>query len=169
MANRISQLRKSIGLSQVDLAKKMGVGQSTISNWESEKTTIDSESLTKLSKLLIASAGYILGIEDGPYNGLSEQQYQSMCEEKHDEAEAEAIINEYEREESAIALSASMRSGRMPETPDISNPLRLGSCASLSPKKSVSGSFRWLSSCSLTQFTSLRTNLDIQKKRRVQW
>lgn len=56
MANRISQLRKSMNLSQVDLAKQMGVGQSTISNWESEKTTIDSESLTKLSKLLIASA-----------------------------------------------------------------------------------------------------------------
>ena len=95
MANRISQLRKSMNLSQVDLAKQMGVGQSTISNWESEKTTINSESLTKLSKLLIASAGYILGIEDGPYNGLSEKQYRSMCEEKHDEAEADALINEY--------------------------------------------------------------------------
>lgn len=102
MANRISQLRKSINLSQVDLAKQMGVGQSTISNWESEKTSIDSEALTKLSKLLIASAGYILGIEDGPYNGLSEKQYRSMCEEKHDKAEAEAIIREYERDESAL-------------------------------------------------------------------
>ena len=102
MANRISQLRKSMNLSQVDLAKQMGVGQSTISNWESEKTTINSESLTKLSKLLIASAGYILGIEDGPYNGLSEKQYRSMCEEKHDEAEADALINEYERSESAL-------------------------------------------------------------------
>ena len=102
MANRISQLRKSINLSQVDLAKQMGVGQSTISNWESEKTSIDSEALTKLSKLLIASAGYILGIEDGPYNGLSEKQYRSMCEEKHDKADAEAIIREYERDESAL-------------------------------------------------------------------
>lgn len=102
MANRISQLRKSINLSQADLAKQMGVGQSTISNWESEKTSIDSEALTKLSKLLIASAGYILGIEDGPYNGLSEKQYRSMCEEKHDKAEAEAIIREYERDESAL-------------------------------------------------------------------
>lgn len=102
MANRISQLRKSINLSQVDLAKQMGVGQSTISNWESEKTSIDSEALTKLSKLLIASAGYILGIEDGPYNGLSEKQYRSMCEEKHDKAQAEAIIREYERDESAL-------------------------------------------------------------------
>lgn len=102
MANRISQLRKSINLSQVDLAKQMGVGQSTISNWESEKTTIDSESLTKLSKLLIASAGYILGIEDGPYNGFSEEQYRNLCEERHDEAEAEALIREYEQDESAL-------------------------------------------------------------------
>ena len=60
------------------------------------------EASSSLSKLLIASAGYILGIEDGPYNGLSEKQYRSMCEEKHDEAEADALINEYERSESAL-------------------------------------------------------------------
>ena len=87
MSNRISQLRKSMNLSQVDLAKQMGVGQSTISNWESEKASIDSDSLVKLSNLLIASVGYILGIEDGPYNGLSEEKYHLLCKEKHDEEE----------------------------------------------------------------------------------
>ena len=36
MANRISQLRKSMNLSQVDLAKQMGVGQSTMSRGRNE-------------------------------------------------------------------------------------------------------------------------------------
>lgn len=101
MSNRISQLRKAMNLSQVDLAKQMGVGQSTISNWESEKASIDSDSLVKLSNLLIASVGYILGIEDGPYNGLSEEKYHRMCKEKHDEEETQAAIQEYEQQETA--------------------------------------------------------------------
>lgn len=101
MSNRISQLRKSMNLSQVDLAKQMGVGQSTISNWESEKASIDSDSLVKLSNLLIASIGYILGIEDGPYNGLSEEKYHLLCKEKHDEEETQAAIQEYEQQETA--------------------------------------------------------------------
>ena len=154
MANRISQLRKSINLSQVDLAKQMGVGQSTISNWESEKTSIDSEALTKLSKLLIASAGYILGIEDGPYNGLSEKQYRSMCEEKHDKAEAEAIIREYERDESALEDESfnDYRAQCIYDAwEDAGNPGYIESF--------VSAFFRWQSSCSPMPFISPKANL----------
>ncbi|WP_438848354.1 LexA family protein [Anaerocaecibacter muris] len=61
MPIKLKELRKHKKLSQIDLAKYMNVQQSTISNWESEKTEIDNESLDKLAKYFGVSVDYILG------------------------------------------------------------------------------------------------------------
>ena len=64
MSNKLRELRKAKRLSQIDLAKYMNVQQSTISNWESERTEIDVESLTKLAKLFQVSLDVLLGHTD---------------------------------------------------------------------------------------------------------
>ena len=62
--NRLKELRKAKGLTQVELAKQIGIGQSGYSDWERGITKIDSESLTKLSALFSVSVGYLLGKDD---------------------------------------------------------------------------------------------------------
>ncbi len=66
MSNNLRELRKAQRLSQLDLAKYMNVQQSTISNWESERTEIDVESITKLAKLFHVSIDYLLGHTEVP-------------------------------------------------------------------------------------------------------
>ena len=47
--NRLKELRKQKGLKQKDLAGFIGVSQSTLSEWESEKYQIDNDNLFKLA------------------------------------------------------------------------------------------------------------------------
>ena len=60
----MKELRKGKGLTQVELAKQIGIGQSGYSDWERGITRIDSESLAKLSALFSVSVGYILGEDE---------------------------------------------------------------------------------------------------------
>ena len=59
--NRIKQLRTGLEMKQSDLAKRLSVGQNTISNWETGKTEPDTGSLQKMASLFGVSIDYILG------------------------------------------------------------------------------------------------------------
>lgn len=59
--NRIKQLRTGLEMKQSDLAKRLNVGQNTISNWETGKTEPDTGSLQKMASLFGVSIDYILG------------------------------------------------------------------------------------------------------------
>lgn len=48
-------------MKQSDLAKRLSVGQNTISNWETGRTEPDSATLQKLAELFDVSVDYILG------------------------------------------------------------------------------------------------------------
>lgn len=61
--NRIKQLRKEKKLSQLELAQKLGVAQSTLSTWETGRFEPDSKSLIALSEIFSVSVDYILGRE----------------------------------------------------------------------------------------------------------
>ena len=58
---RLREARKKAGLTQSQLAIKIGIGQNTYSYWETGKTKIDSVSLAKLAEILGVSIDYILG------------------------------------------------------------------------------------------------------------
>lgn len=64
MAERIQYLRKTKGMSQEELADKIGISRQAVSKWESEQSTPDIEKIIIMSDLFGVTTDYILkGIE----------------------------------------------------------------------------------------------------------
>ena len=64
LADRIQTLRKSKGMSQEELADKIGVSRQAISKWESEQSMPDIDKVILLSELFEVTTDYLLkGIE----------------------------------------------------------------------------------------------------------
>ena len=64
MADRIQYLRKNKGISQEELADKVGVSRQAVSKWESEQSTPDIEKVILLSDYFEVTTDYLLkGIE----------------------------------------------------------------------------------------------------------
>lgn len=61
---RLKELREEKGLSQMQLAKEIGVKQQTISNYEAGEREPDIRTIKKLCKFFNVTAGYLLGIEE---------------------------------------------------------------------------------------------------------
>jgi len=59
--NNIRRLRENKKISQANLANQLGISQSTLSTWETERYEPDLKSLIKLSKILNTSIDQILG------------------------------------------------------------------------------------------------------------
>ncbi len=64
VADRIQNLRKQRGISQEDLADKIGVSRQTVSKWESAQSSPDMEKIILLSDFFEVTTDYLLkGIE----------------------------------------------------------------------------------------------------------
>ena len=59
--NRLRELRKAHRMTQTDVAKLVGMGQSGYSFWESGRSKIDDASLKKLANFYNVSVDYLLG------------------------------------------------------------------------------------------------------------
>lgn len=73
----IRQLRMTRNLSQVDLAKALGVTKQSISNWENNNIQPSIDMLIHLAKFFSVSTDYLLGLEQRKYieiSGLTDQQ-----------------------------------------------------------------------------------------------
>lgn len=57
----LKELREDHGHTQADLAEKLGVAKSTVSNWEQQKSQPSYELLCKICDLYKVSADYLLG------------------------------------------------------------------------------------------------------------
>ncbi len=64
IAKNITKYRKKLPISQKDLADKLGVTQSRISNWEHGTNSPDIEMLFEICKIFKISIDEIYGIED---------------------------------------------------------------------------------------------------------
>ena len=62
--NRIKELRIEKGILQSDLAKRLKMGQATVSNWETGRHEPDQNALLEMSKIFGTSIDYILGNSD---------------------------------------------------------------------------------------------------------
>lgn len=67
VADRIQSLRKAKGISQEELADRIGVSRQAVSKWESEQSTPDIEKVILLSDYFEVTTDYLLkGIESKP-------------------------------------------------------------------------------------------------------
>jgi putative transcriptional regulator len=60
-SERLKKLRKDTGLTQVDVANKLGISQQAYASWERGIKKPTQENLVKLSKILYVSVDYLLG------------------------------------------------------------------------------------------------------------
>lgn len=58
---RLAAARELAGLTQVQLAEKLGTAQSNVASWERETVALRPEQLTAISDALNVSADYLLG------------------------------------------------------------------------------------------------------------
>lgn len=71
LGNNIKTLRKQVGLTQTELAEKLGVTEQTISKWENEKCYPDVSLLPLLANIFKCSVDAVLGVDNDTYgNGI---------------------------------------------------------------------------------------------------
>ncbi len=63
-SERIAEAIKSSGLSQKEIAEKLNISESNITNWKNGENLPSVEALFNLCKLLNESADYLLGLDD---------------------------------------------------------------------------------------------------------
>lgn len=61
LGQRIAELRADHALNQIQLAKKLNIGTSTLGMWETDKRRPSTEALVKLADLFGTSTDYLLG------------------------------------------------------------------------------------------------------------
>ena len=81
VCEHIRELRIQRGLTQVDLANRLGVSKSVVSSYENGVHLPPYDILIRLSALFGVSCDYLLGVADTPYiatDGLTPRQIQSL-------------------------------------------------------------------------------------------
>lgn len=63
LGSRIKRLRKELGISQKELAERIGVSNSRVSNWEQGINRPDADILSKLCSALQTSPSLLLGMK----------------------------------------------------------------------------------------------------------
>ncbi len=69
---RLKQLRKEAGMTQLDLAKKLNITKAVISYYEQQERSPSPEVLIKLSNIFHVTTDYLLGIEHSKMLDVSE-------------------------------------------------------------------------------------------------
>lgn len=64
IGSRLARLRRDRGLTQVELAKMLGLAQPNISDYERDIMRLNSELILKLTDILRVSADELLGLKD---------------------------------------------------------------------------------------------------------
>ena len=83
LSENIRILRCARGMSQVQLAKALGVSKQCVSNWENDNVLPSIEMLIKLADLFGVTTDYLLGRESNTYldaSGLTLSQYTHISE-----------------------------------------------------------------------------------------
>jgi transcriptional regulator with XRE-family HTH domain len=66
LGDRVAQARVQAGLSQIDLAKKLGVSQQVVAAWERKAKTLRTSTVSKLAEVLKTSTDQLLGVKAQP-------------------------------------------------------------------------------------------------------
>lgn len=69
IGERLARLRRERGLTQIELAERLGIGQPIISDYERGELRLHGQVIVELTKILGVSADEILGLERTRTNG----------------------------------------------------------------------------------------------------
>lgn len=69
-AVRLKELRKQAHLTQVEFAKRLGIGQSSYADWERGRKKPTQENLVKISQVFSVSIDYLVGNSEEKSNDL---------------------------------------------------------------------------------------------------
>ncbi len=98
--NRLKELRKEFEMTQQDLANKIGIVRTAITNYETGRTIPDSETLSVMAKIFNTTTDYLLGNSDirNPYSNTNIKQEEEYIfpEEFTNAADARAYINKHQ-------------------------------------------------------------------------
>ena len=86
IANKLVKLRKQAGLSQEELADKLGLSRQAVSKWERAEASPDTDNLICLAKLYAVSLDELLSTEDDPETIIREQVKRDDEPEKNKES-----------------------------------------------------------------------------------
>ena len=93
--NRIAALRREAGMNQRELGQKLGVGQTTISAWETGRNEPDYASLRKMAELFHASIDYLTGYAaDNGRHGLTAEECDALVRSTLEEKNRQELENE---------------------------------------------------------------------------
>lgn len=77
LAKRLIALREELGLSQEELAEKIGITRQSLSLYEKSKRTINIDILLRISRVLKVSADYLLGVTN---NKTTNNEIKAVCQ-----------------------------------------------------------------------------------------
>ena len=83
LSDRIREIRIAKRISQVELARQLGVTKQSVSNWENDNIQPSVEMLSRIADALSVSTDYLLGRDEKRYldiSGLSEDAIQTLQE-----------------------------------------------------------------------------------------
>ena len=65
LAEKIKTIREQLGMTQAELARKLGLTRSSINGWEMGLSVPSTQYIVELAKLFNVSTDYLLGMEQG--------------------------------------------------------------------------------------------------------
>jgi transcriptional regulator with XRE-family HTH domain len=83
--NRLIESRKALGLTQIELADKVGVSSQVISNWERGYTEVGHNDIIKLSSTLNITTDYLLGLKDSKINSIEQSRNLKILETEREQ------------------------------------------------------------------------------------
>ena len=93
MVNRISELRRGKGWTQVDLALMLNVKRQTVGNYETGTREIDAPTICRLCEIFDCTADYLLGRSSRPAPALTEAEEQFLAAYAAASPEIRAIVD----------------------------------------------------------------------------
>ena len=72
IADRIKYLRDKVGMTQTDLAKRLGISRSAINSWEMSLSTPSLSNIVEMTKIFHVSADFLLASDDKMTVDISE-------------------------------------------------------------------------------------------------
>ena len=70
--NKYKKLRKEINISQAQLADMLGVSQTAVSQWETDKNYPDVTTLKSIAEIFCVSTDYLLGVDSSKVKNVNE-------------------------------------------------------------------------------------------------